>query len=370
MDRIRCAARAGCLPSHPIHPTASLPPSLSPIRAILLTRAHQQLQFSLLDFLLEDAEACLLAHIERLIDAVHGALNLAACACLELAQRAQPVAKVVFGNLAASAVGHAPQFLNDPHPLLLAAPARFLQHAQLRQKRIELRIVQAQKILRLHERTVLAHELSDPSETFGIVHGTNITPDAETGIARLWQDWSPGYAHDEDVAHVRAALGTPANLEAALRKVAGDDPVLDLGCGVGYWLARLSAAGLRPVGLEPDAGRAREAGRHAPVLVGAGDRLPLADASVGAVWCLHVLHHLPSPERGPYGEMRNRERGVAIQDAIDALPWEYRELILLRHFGELPYEEIAQLKQMTLGTVKNKHFRGRQMLKEKLQVAG
>ena len=76
---------------------------------------------------------------------------------------------------------------------------------------------------------------------------------------------------------------------------------------------------------------------------------------------------LPSPERGPYGEMRNRERGVAIQDAIDSLPWEYRELILLRHFGELPYEEIAQLKQMPLGTVKNKLFRGRQMLKEKLQ---
>ena len=76
---------------------------------------------------------------------------------------------------------------------------------------------------------------------------------------------------------------------------------------------------------------------------------------------------LPSPERGPYGELRNRERGVAIQDAIDSLPWEYRELILLRHFGELPYEEIAKLKQMPLGTVKNKLFRGRQMLKEKLQ---
>ncbi|HEX4496176.1 MAG TPA: sigma-70 family RNA polymerase sigma factor [Thermoanaerobaculia bacterium] len=76
---------------------------------------------------------------------------------------------------------------------------------------------------------------------------------------------------------------------------------------------------------------------------------------------------LPSPERGPYGELRNQERGVAIQDAIDALPWEYRELILLRHFGELPYEEIARLKQMPLGTVKNKLFRGRQMLKEKLQ---
>jgi RNA polymerase sigma-70 factor (ECF subfamily) len=76
---------------------------------------------------------------------------------------------------------------------------------------------------------------------------------------------------------------------------------------------------------------------------------------------------VPSPERGPYGDMRNRERGDAIQEAIDSLPWEYRELILLRHFGELPYENIAQLKEMPLGTVKNKLFRGRQMLKERLQ---
>ncbi|HKV13203.1 MAG TPA: sigma-70 family RNA polymerase sigma factor [Thermoanaerobaculia bacterium] len=76
---------------------------------------------------------------------------------------------------------------------------------------------------------------------------------------------------------------------------------------------------------------------------------------------------LPAPERGPYGELRNQERGDAIQEAIESLPWEYRELILLRHFGELPYEEIARMKQMPLGTVKNKLFRGRQMLKDKLQ---
>jgi RNA polymerase sigma-70 factor (ECF subfamily) len=74
----------------------------------------------------------------------------------------------------------------------------------------------------------------------------------------------------------------------------------------------------------------------------------------------------PSPERGPYGELRNVERGAAIQDAIEKLPWEYRELIVLRHFGELSYDEIASLKEMPLGTVKNKLFRGRQMLKEEL----
>jgi RNA polymerase sigma-70 factor (ECF subfamily) len=75
---------------------------------------------------------------------------------------------------------------------------------------------------------------------------------------------------------------------------------------------------------------------------------------------------LPGPERGPYRHLRNRERGEAIQQAIDALPWEYRELIVLRHYGELSYEEIAGVKGMPLGTVKNKLFRGRQMLKEKL----
>ena len=76
---------------------------------------------------------------------------------------------------------------------------------------------------------------------------------------------------------------------------------------------------------------------------------------------------LPSADRGPYGELRNRERGAAIQEAIDGLPWEYRELILLRHMAELAYEDIARLKGMPLGTVKNKLFRGRQMLKDKLR---
>jgi RNA polymerase sigma-70 factor, ECF subfamily len=73
-----------------------------------------------------------------------------------------------------------------------------------------------------------------------------------------------------------------------------------------------------------------------------------------------------SGDRGPYGALRNLERGRAIVDAIEELPAEYRELINLRHFAELSYGEIAELKGMPLGTVKNKLFRGRQMLKEKL----
>jgi RNA polymerase sigma-70 factor (ECF subfamily) len=75
---------------------------------------------------------------------------------------------------------------------------------------------------------------------------------------------------------------------------------------------------------------------------------------------------LPSGGPTPYQDMHNRQRGSAIEDAIAALPADYRELITLRHFAELSYEEIAQMKGMPLGTVKNKLFRGRQMLKERL----
>ena len=73
-----------------------------------------------------------------------------------------------------------------------------------------------------------------------------------------------------------------------------------------------------------------------------------------------------SDDPSPYGDFRNVERGCAIREAVAKLKGEYRELIELRHFGELSYEEIAELKEMPLGTVKNKLFRGRQMLKAQL----
>ncbi len=75
----------------------------------------------------------------------------------------------------------------------------------------------------------------------------------------------------------------------------------------------------------------------------------------------------PSRDASPYSDLRNLERGDAIQRCIDALPWEYRQLIVLRHYGELTYDEIATSQKMPLGTVKNKLFRARQMLKESLR---
>ena len=68
----------------------------------------------------------------------------------------------------------------------------------------------------------------------------------------------------------------------------------------------------------------------------------------------------------PLEELRRRRLRRAIDEAIEKLPDDYRELISLRHYGELPYEEIAELKRLPLGTVKNKLFRARQALRDLL----
>ena len=75
----------------------------------------------------------------------------------------------------------------------------------------------------------------------------------------------------------------------------------------------------------------------------------------------------PSDDPDPYRDSRNRERGVAIQEAIDALPWEYRELIVMRHYGELSYEEIAKVIDCPVGTVKSRVNRGRIRLQKSLR---
>ena len=69
----------------------------------------------------------------------------------------------------------------------------------------------------------------------------------------------------------------------------------------------------------------------------------------------------------PYRALKNKQLAAAIDKAVVELPADYRELIQLRHFAELSYEEIASMKKLPLGTVKNKLFRARNMLKETLE---
>jgi RNA polymerase sigma-70 factor (ECF subfamily) len=61
------------------------------------------------------------------------------------------------------------------------------------------------------------------------------------------------------------------------------------------------------------------------------------------------------------------ERRQFLHQQIEALPASYKLLVTLRFQQELPYEEIAQVMDMPLGTVKTGLFRARAHLREALR---
>lgn len=69
---------------------------------------------------------------------------------------------------------------------------------------------------------------------------------------------------------------------------------------------------------------------------------------------------------GPLEQLEARELGGAIEEAIGQLRPEYRACILLRHVEGRPYEEIAEMLDLPLGTVKTYIHRARHELREAL----
>ena len=75
---------------------------------------------------------------------------------------------------------------------------------------------------------------------------------------------------------------------------------------------------------------------------------------------------VPDLDKDPLGHLENRALASELREVIDGLRPEYRELVLLRHFGGLSYQEIADFTDMPLGTVKNKLFRAHSVLRKAL----
>jgi len=75
---------------------------------------------------------------------------------------------------------------------------------------------------------------------------------------------------------------------------------------------------------------------------------------------------LAGHEPTPHEMLRARELEARIEVAIRRLPTEYRQLILLRHRQHCRYDEIARITSLPLGTVKNRIFRAREMLRTDL----
>jgi len=69
----------------------------------------------------------------------------------------------------------------------------------------------------------------------------------------------------------------------------------------------------------------------------------------------------------PEEDALKKEKGLSIMDAIASLPPKYREVIELVHLKEKPYDEIAAILRVPIGTVKARIFRARELLKKKLK---
>jgi RNA polymerase sigma-70 factor (ECF subfamily) len=79
-----------------------------------------------------------------------------------------------------------------------------------------------------------------------------------------------------------------------------------------------------------------------------------------------VARQIEDPSPGPEEAMAAKERSDLIGAAVLSLPETQRVMIALYHFQERSYEEIAEIMEMPIGTVKSRLNRARLALRNKL----
>ena len=76
---------------------------------------------------------------------------------------------------------------------------------------------------------------------------------------------------------------------------------------------------------------------------------------------------MPDPQVGPEAALLQKERTVAVQQAILALTEASRSVLVLREYGGLTYAEIAAALDIPLGTVMSRLNYARRQLRQSLQ---
>jgi RNA polymerase sigma-70 factor (ECF subfamily) len=69
----------------------------------------------------------------------------------------------------------------------------------------------------------------------------------------------------------------------------------------------------------------------------------------------------------PFDELASREVQDAVQHALGEIPTVFRAAVILRDLEGLSYEEVAEVLEVSVGTVKSRILRGRRMLRELLE---
>jgi RNA polymerase sigma-70 factor, ECF subfamily len=75
---------------------------------------------------------------------------------------------------------------------------------------------------------------------------------------------------------------------------------------------------------------------------------------------------LVDKHKSPFENAADHELQARVEEALRKVPEPYRTAIVLRDIEDLSYEEIAEITQVSLGTVKSRITRGREALRKKL----
>jgi RNA polymerase sigma-70 factor (ECF subfamily) len=78
----------------------------------------------------------------------------------------------------------------------------------------------------------------------------------------------------------------------------------------------------------------------------------------------------PRPSSDPVGGVEGKEARALVREALAQLPPEYREVLVLKHFENWPYERIAEATGDSVGTLKVRAHRARRLLRERLTDLG
>ena len=74
------------------------------------------------------------------------------------------------------------------------------------------------------------------------------------------------------------------------------------------------------------------------------------------------LHEIESKDLNPEALLVQRADTLMVRQALEELPVEFREVLVLRELEEMSYREIASITDLPLGTVMSRLARGRKRL--------
>lgn len=90
---------------------------------------------------------------------------------------------------------------------------------------------------------------------------------------------------------------------------------------------------------------------------------PLDNEASGS---LAVADMLIDGRESPFDSVAHEEVRSRVEQELRKVPEPYRSTLILRDLEEMSYEEIAEITQVSLGTVKSRLTRGREALKKRL----